>query len=244
MKSTNIRIHENREKLGFAAAEKFIELANNYIRQNNRFTVALSGGSTPQILFEILSEHFRESVDWGKILFFWSDERFVPPEHIDSNAGMARQYLITPLKINSKNVHIVPTESNKPQQAAELYEKTIRDTFACPADMPKFDLILLGLGDDGHTASLFPGTGALREQQKLVTANWVPKFNTWRVTFTFSLLNSAKNIIFIISGENKATVIEEIMNRSKDYPAAKIRPVKGELLWMLDRKAGKLLAQE
>jgi len=244
MKSTNIRVHENREKLGYAAAEKFIELANTYIRQNNRFTVALSGGSTPKILFEILAEHFQESVDWGKILFFWSDERFVPPDHIDSNAGMALKYLINPLKINRKNVHLVPTETNPPQQSAALYEKTIRDTFASPADTPKFDLILLGLGDDGHTASLFPATNALQEKQKLVAANWVPKFNTWRITFTFSLLNSAKNIIFMISGENKAIVIEEIMNRSKDHPAAKVRPVKGELLWMLDREAGKLLAQE
>ena len=244
MKSINIHIHENKEKLGFAAAEKFSELANTYIRQDNRFTVALSGGSTPKILFENLVEHFRESVAWEKVIFFLSDERFVSLDHIDSNAGMAVNYLFNPLNINSQNVHFVRTKSNSPQQAAALYEKTVRDKLTTTADIPMFDLILLGLGDDGHTASLFPGTGALLEQQKLVTANWIPKFNKWRITFTFSLLNSAKNIIFMISGKNKAAVIEKIINRSKDYPAAKVRPVNGELIWMLDRAAGKLLAHE
>ncbi|MBN2411646.1 6-phosphogluconolactonase [candidate division KSB1 bacterium] len=244
MKSINIRIHENKEKLGVAAAEKFIELADTYIRQNNRFTVALSGGSTPKILFKNLVERFRDAVDWNKIILFWSDERYVPPDHIDSNAGMAVHYLINPLNMNSQNIHIVPTESNTPQQAAAKYEKTIRKVFNSTVDIPQFDLVLLGLGDDGHTASLFPGTDALRKKQKLVAANWVPEINKWRITFTFSLLNSAKNIIFLISGENKAAVTEKIVSRTKDYPAAKVQPVNGELIWMLDRAAGRLLAHE
>jgi len=240
-KSINIQIYENSEELSSAAAQKFVELANKYIRQYNKFMVALSGGSTPKIMFRKLIEQFSSAIEWDKICFFWSDERYVPIDHADSNAGMAMHYLFKPLNIKSENIHFVQTELDSPTEAATLYENTIREKVYLSLDIPRFDLILLGLGDDGHTASLFPGTDALREKQKMVSENWIPKLKKWRITFTFSLLNSAKNIIFLISGENKSAVIDEIVNNIKDYPATHVKPVNGEVTWMLDSAAGKLL---
>lgn len=237
---TNCHIHENMTLLGSAAAEQFVALAKEFIQRNGRFTVALSGGSTPQLLFDSLVQHFIGAADWNRVHFYWSDERYVPPEHPDSNAGMALKHLLQPLQIPDHNIHLVPTTFANPAQAAADYEATIRRELP-KAAIPGFDLILLGLGDDGHTASLFPDTAALNARQELVAANWVTKFAKWRITFTFPLLNSAKNIIFLVAGENKAAIIHEILIEKKDYPAARICPINGQLLWFMDKAAAKLI---
>jgi 6-phosphogluconolactonase len=239
---TNCRFYDDVAQLGYAAAEQFIALADEAIRSNNCFNVALSGGSTPKILFQELVNHLATAIDWRLVHFFWSDERFVAPEQPDSNAGMAIAHLLQPLHIPQQNIHLVPTYLAEPAQAAAAYEATIRRKLPESA-IPGFDLILLGLGDDGHTASLFPKTTALDARQELVAANWVTKFNKWRITFTFPLLNSAKNIIFLVAGESKASVIYDIFINNKDCPAARINPVNGQILWLLDKAAGRLILQ-
>jgi len=239
-KFTDCHIYNDVTELSRAAAEQFVILANDSIQRNGRFTVALSGGSTPKVFYNTLVQHFNTAIDWSKILFFWSDERYVPTEHPDSNAGMARQHLLQPLHIPENNIYPAPTMHTDPEQAAIEYETTIRR--ALPGSgIPRFDLILLGLGDDGHTASLFPATTALREQQRLVAANLVTKMSKWRITFTFPLLNSAKNIIFLVAGENKAPIIHDILVNKKDYPATQISPVNGQLFWYMDKPAAGMI---
>lgn len=237
MQKTNIKILNTKEELAKFSAEYIVNLANDYISKNNRFTIALSGGSTPKILYKALVENYKDAVDWSKIDFFWSDERYVPINHDDSNMKLAIDNLFKPLGIHSDNCHFIETSLENPAEAAEKYEKDIQSYFG----KPEFDLILLGLGDDGHTASLFPGTKALDEQNKLVVSNWVEKFNTWRITFTYPLLNVAKNVLFLAGGEGKSTVIKEILEQGKPYPAALVKPDSGDLLWFLDKQAANQL---
>ncbi len=174
--------------------------------------------------------------------FFWSDERYVPFDHPDSNGGMAFSHLLNPMDIGPEHYFPVPTSYPSAAQGAMEYEETIRRYFSSPSHVPSFDLIYLGMGDDGHTASLFPGTKALMENRRLVTANYVDKFQNWRITFTFSLLNQAKNVIFLVGGSDKAGVVKEIhVDNSLKYPAALVKPAAGELLWLLDAEAGKQL---
>lgn len=237
----DIKILDNKASLGLYAADKFVELSERYIRQNGKFNVALSGGSTPKILYDKLVQLYADDVHWNYIDFFWSDERFVPFDHPDSNGGMAFNHLLKPMDIDKARYFPVPTSYPSAAQCAMEYEETIRSYFSAPSTVPAFDLIFLGMGDDGHTASLFPNTKALQENRRLVTANYVDKFETWRITFTFPLLNQAKNVIFLVGGSDKAGVVKEIhKDGSQKYPSAFVKP-KGELLWLLDADAGKEL---
>ncbi|HPG38701.1 MAG TPA: 6-phosphogluconolactonase [bacterium] len=239
-KFTNCHIYNDVNELSCAVAEQFVKLGNDSIQRHGRFTVALSGGSTPKILYNALVQHYNAAIDWSKVWFFWSDERYVQEDHPDSNAGMARQHLLQPLHIPEKNIYPAPTIHTDPVQAATEYENTIHRELP-GSGIPRFELILLGLGDDGHTASLFPETAALHEQQRLVAANLVTKMSKWRITFTFPLLNSAKNIIFLVAGENKARVIHDILVNKKNYPATQICPFNGQLLWYLDKSAAGMI---
>jgi 6-phosphogluconolactonase len=222
-----IRVFENSRELARGAAEHFVALA-----QKDSFTVALSGGSTPKVLYQVLAEEFREQVLWSKVQFFWSDERHVPPDHPDSNYRMAHEALLSRVPVLESNVHRVRSENPSAQEAADEYEKII---------VPRLDLILLGLGTDGHTASIFPGSEVLHETKRLVAAPWVEKLNAYRITMTLPLLNNGASVLFLVSGAEKVEIVKEVLEGPQKYPAQFVQPTNGELIWMLDRDAARNL---
>jgi 6-phosphogluconolactonase len=239
-----IQIFPNVEALTEAAARIFIETGAQSIQERDRFSVALSGGSTPQPLFKFLAKDKPgDDINWEKIHFFWSDERSVPAEHPDSNYGQAFQSLLSQRDIPPQNIHRIKGELD-PQETSLAYQKEISDYFN--GSPPIFDLILLGMGDDGHTASLFPDTEQVKNPTKgiWVAANYVPKLETWRITFTPWLINNAEKVIFLVAGQNKAQALREVLEGSYQpslYPTQLIKPKHGELIWLLDKQAGKEL---
>jgi 6-phosphogluconolactonase len=226
-----------------AAAREFSRLARESVAAKGEFSVALAGGSTPRGAYQILAKEGQE-LPWDRIQVFFGDERAVPPEHADSNYGMARDALLSHVAIPAGNVHRMKGEVEA-VAAAEQYEGIVRRHFGVGnGELPRFDLILLGMGDDGHTASLFPGTDALSETSRLVAANWVKKFQQFRLTFTFPVLNNAAEVMFLIAGPAKAKVIGEIFRQTTPanrYPVQKVKPTAGRLLWLLDRAAAQSL---
>jgi 6-phosphogluconolactonase len=234
-----VRIFGSPQELFHAAAEKFCSLGSSAIQDHGKFTVALSGGSTPRGLHQELVTQFSSSLPWGKVFFFWGDERHVPPDSSDSNYRMAKETLLSKLPIPPENIFRVPAELPDARQAAAKYEQTLQKFFKTATDsMPRFDFILLGMGPDGHTASLFPGTAALQERDHLVVANWVEKLNTFRITFTYPLLNNAACVMFLVSGDEKAEMVRRALkDPAANLPCQKVRPVNGELLWYLDKGA-------
>lgn len=217
----------------------FADMARSSIAARDSFRVALSGGSTPKAMFGALSgETYRDAVDWSRVQVFFSDERFVPPDSAESNFRMANEALLSKVPIPERQVHRVATVDITPQQSASNYEEGIRRVFhAGLDDTPRFDLILLGLGPDGHTASLFPGTEALGEEESLVVPNFVPKFDSWRITFTYRLINAAAVVAFLAQGEEKAERVAQVMSGDRSLPAAGVNPSGGELVWLLDDAA-------
>jgi len=238
-----IRILNTSADLFQTAATEFATLAARSVRSSGRFTVALSGGSTPKSLYALLASGSIPNVPWEKIFLFFGDERFVPPEHPDSNYRMVREAGVIS-KIPENNVHRVPTEASDADSAALAYQQTLRKFFGVrPGEFPRFDLILLGLGPDGHTASLFPGSSALGEERALVVATWVDKFQTYRITLTLPVLNHAVCVMFLVSGADKANIVREVLkNQNANLPSQKVRPANGKLLWLLDQAAGSGLA--
>jgi 6-phosphogluconolactonase len=234
------------EDVSLRAAALFIQLADQRISSAGRFAVALSGGSTPRALYALLaSDQFQPQVPWPQVHVFWGDERCVPPDHSESNYRMAREALLDAVPIPIQNIHRMPGEYADHTRAATEYEQTLKTFFEVPAGkVPRFDLILLGMGDDGHTASLFPGTAALAEQERWVTANYVEKLATHRLTLTVPVINHAANVVFLISGESKASVLREVLEgeyQPQRFPSQFIRPEGGRLLFILDRAAAKEL---
>jgi len=228
------------------AAARFQRLAADRIAAAGRFSVALSGGSTPRALYRLLGEPpFHEAIDWPRVHLFWGDERFVPTDHPESNYRLAQEAFISTVPIPAGNVHPMPTEGSDPNAAAARYEETLRRFFAPPeGEPPRFDLVLLGLGADGHTASLFPGSPALDEDGRLVVAAYVPKLDAWRLTLTPPVLRSARHVIFLVSGTDKASVLREVLEGTYDphrLPAQLVRPQGGELTWLVDEAAASLL---
>lgn len=232
-----IRILKSPEELFEAAAAEFTAQASAAIRARGRFTVALSGGSTPKRLYALLAT--KPNIPWDKIYFFWGDERHVPPDHPESNYRMVYEALLSKVPVPPENIFRVHTEERDAAGAALQYEQTLKDFFQLsPGEFPRFDLILLGMGPDGHTASLFPGSPALNERQRLVVANPVEKFHTDRLTFTFPVLNAAATVMFLASGPDKAPMLHEVLeNSSADLPSQKVQPTNGRLLWLLDSAA-------
>jgi 6-phosphogluconolactonase len=228
------------EELGRRAAEEFTRIAGAATAASGRFSVALSGGNTPRALHTALAgAEFRGNVSWAAVHFFWGDERVVPPDHPDSNYRMAYETLLSKVSVPQENIHRVETELGA-EGAAEAYEKTLRGFFADAGAAPRFDLLLLGIGDDGHTASLFPGSPALHEEKRWVVATYVEKLKSERVTLTLPVLNAAANVIFLVSGKAKAKPARETRSAGSELPAAQVRPA-GKLLWILDRAAAALL---
>jgi 6-phosphogluconolactonase len=238
-----IRQYTDKELVSRAGADEFVRLARAAITSRGRFTVALSGGSTPKRLFELLADKpYRDQVDWPKVEVFWGDERSVPPDNAESNYRMAREAMISKVPLAAEHVHRIEAERADRDQAARDYQATIARVFGVAPNgpPPAFDLILLGMGPDGHTASLFPHTTALKETVPWVVKNFVPKFNTDRLTFTTTLLNRAAHVVFLVAGADKTTVLAEVLEGPPDrdrLPSQLIKP-QGELIWLIDAPAG------
>lgn len=238
-----IRVFADLAELTRAAAEEIARLAESAVAQRGRFTWALSGGSTPRPVYQALaSDPYRERLPWSAIHLFWGDERHVPPDHAESNYRMAREAMIDRAPVPAGNVHRVPAEDPDASRAAAAYESELRSFFGlAPGELPAFDLMLLGIGPDGHTASLFPGGPALRERDRLVVAPWVEKLQTFRITLTPPVLNHSRLSLFLVSGEDKADALRAVIEGEREpdrYPA---QVVEGNVLWMVDRAAASRL---
>jgi len=247
MKGT-LRILDSTEAIAAAAAAEFLPAAQDAVRERGSFSVALAGGATPKSLYAMLAgdPRYRTQIPWDKTFFFFGDERHVPADHPDSNFRMAREILFS--KVTLLPGHVFPIQGEYPDadRTARQYEQTLRDYFHLSAgQLPRFDLILLGLGTDGHTASLFPGTSALREEKRLVVSNWVEKLGASRITLTAPVLNNAALVLFLVQGEEKAFALKAVLDRPRDtehFPAQLIQPANGQLLWLVDKTAARLLS--
>lgn len=244
----DLRIYANGDELSQAAAELFVQRAQAAVARQGRFTVALSGGSTPRPTYERLaSPAVRDAVPWQDTHVFWGDERFVPPDHPDSNYRMALEALLSKVPVPDENVHRMAGEL-PPKTAAQVYAEVLRDVFGLSAgELPRFDLILLGLGGDGHTASLFPGTDVLHEDTKLVAAHYVEKHAAYRLTLTPPVINNAAHVVFVVAGERKADTLQRVLegpHQPETLPAQLARPTDGRLTWLVDEAAAGALERK
>jgi len=231
-----IRVLATKEDLFRNAAEEFAAQALAAVKTRGKFTVALSGGSTPKGMYGLLAGSAYASLPWKQIFFFWGDERHVPPGHSDSNYRMVNEVLLSKIPLPPENIFRIMAEKDA-DDAAREYEQTLLKFFNLgPGQFPRFDLVLLGIGTEGHIASLFPDSSALLEKNRLVVPNWVEKLKTHRITLTLPVLNHAACVTFLIGGKDKAEIVREVLNGVK-VPAALVRPDDGRLLWLLDRDA-------
>jgi 6-phosphogluconolactonase len=225
-----------------AAADMFVELSQAVVAGGGGFNIALSGGSTPRALNELLATSpYRSLVDWSKIHFFWGDERLVPPDDAESNYRMARETLLSHVPVPDIQVHRIPTELGDPEAVAAAYEEELQRVFQLsPGQLPQFDLIFLGMGPDGHTASLFPHTAGLEVTDRLVIANYVPRLAAHRITLTAPVINYAAVVVFLAAGSDKAAALAKVLEGPLDpdeFPAQRISLVDGDLYWLVDRAA-------
>lgn len=238
----NLVIFETTKELFSAAAGTMVEIAAASIARSGRFTIALSGGQTPSELYALLAgPFFRDKISWEKVFVFWGDERCVPPEDERNNAHHAISAWLNKINIPSSHIFPVPVKL-PPEEAAALYEKTIKAFFG--NEEPRFDLILLGLGENGHTASIFPYTKLIHEQHKGVRAFYLEEEKIFRITMTAPLINSSRNVLFLVTGKNKAEILENVLegqSNPEKYPARLIRPADGNLYWFADSAAAGML---
>jgi 6-phosphogluconolactonase len=239
MKPT-VRIFKDLAQLSRAAAEMFVTLAAQAIHERGRFLVALSGGSTPTALYRLLA---RVPIDWTRVQVFWGDERLVPPEDPESSYGQAREVLLKHIPIPSENIHCVASKL-EPDMAAMDYARVLNEFASPPLDWPRFDFVLLGMGEDGHTASLFPGSPIdMTEPVIPVTAHYQGR-PARRVTLTPLVFNAAKQVVFLVTGANKAVTLTWVFNdyySLEQYPAKRIQPTDGKVTWLVDQAAGSAL---
>jgi 6-phosphogluconolactonase len=239
-----IWLYDDYAALSEAAAGIFVQQVRQAAQTKGWFSVALAGGHTPHRTYQLLAQpRHRDRIPWGQIHIFWGDERCVPPDDPRSNARMARQALLSHVTIPPSQIHPIPC-SRSPQVAAEQYEGVLQAFFG--DQPPRFDLVFLGLGENGHTASLFPGTPVLAEQERWVAAVHVAEQDMDRVTLTAPLINQAAVVVFLVSGANKAAVLKEVLEGPSDpdrLPAQLIQPADGELHWLLDQEAASLLTR-
>jgi 6-phosphogluconolactonase len=235
-----VQVFDNPEAVAQAAADRFVQASTEAIAARGRFDVALSGGTTPKRVYQLLaSKDYRNKVDWGRVHIFFGDERCVPMDHPDSNYRMVREALLSQVPIPNENIFPIQGDGD-PKLNAQKYEQQLRKLFK-DSDWPRFDLVFLGLGEDAHTASLFPGTSALHEDKAWVVANWVEKLNTWRITLTVPAINHAARILFLVTGSSKAKPLSAVINGSGNSPAQLINPSNGSLEWLIDKAAAELL---
>jgi 6-phosphogluconolactonase len=223
-----------------AAADRIVDSARNAIRRRGRFRVALSGGSTPPPIYALLAAPPRlGAVDWSRVEFFWADERAVPPGHRESNFGLARASLLTHLRgVKPAAVHRMPADDEDLDAAATRYQAELADSFGVAPDTPRapaLDLIWLGMGRDGHTASLFPGSTALAERRRWVVATWAAAPAAWRMTLTLPIINAARSVMFVATGADKAQPLRAIRDGSRQLPAGRVRA--RSTLWLVDELA-------
>jgi 6-phosphogluconolactonase len=228
------------EAVSQAAAREFVRCATEAINARSKFTVALSGGSTPRRLYQLLADApLRDRLDWGKVEIFWGDERSVPPDHADSNYRMANEAMLSRLPFPPERIHRLQAERSDRDKAAQDYQADIARAFGISptGEPPAFDLILLGMGPDAHTASLFPGSTALGETKKWVVPNWVEKFKTFRLTMTRTIINKARQVLFLVAGRDKAEPLLHVFTGPSNpslYPSQLICPASGQLTWYVD----------
>jgi 6-phosphogluconolactonase len=236
-----LKVYADLNELSRAAAAEFVRLACNAVQAKGMFTVALSGGSTPRALYELLGGELLSKLPCNRMHFFWGDERFVSADDPENNYRAANEAMLSKLNVSAANIHRIPTEASGARQAAEQYEQELRAFFRLsPGELPRFDLMLLGLGGDGHTASLFPGTSAPVEKEKLVVDVWIEKLHASRITLTPPVFNHAVNVIFLVAGADKAATLHSVLKGTYEpdrFPAQVIRPPYGRLVWMVDRAA-------
>ncbi|HSE32474.1 MAG TPA: 6-phosphogluconolactonase [Pyrinomonadaceae bacterium] len=241
-----IKIVADLQELSGVAAKHFARLATEAVLEKARFTVALSGGSTPESFYRLLAnenEPYRAQVRWENIHFFWGDERHVPPDHPDSNYRMANETMLRKLPVPMENVHRIRSELTDAHKAADEYEQTLCEFFKLVGGQyPRFDLVLLGLGSDGHTASIFPNSDVVNERVRLVVATWIENFESYRITLTPPVLESAAAVDFLVSGAEKANALREVLKG--DYhpelsPAQLLRRTRANVLWLVDRPAAR-----
>ncbi|HKV36666.1 MAG TPA: 6-phosphogluconolactonase [Pyrinomonadaceae bacterium] len=231
-----LKVFESPAEVARAAAQFWVNLKPQ--------SVALSGGSTPRALYQLLAdpnEPFREQIAWDKTHFFFTDERHVPPDHPHSNYRMVNEAMFSRVPIPQQNIHRIPAENLVAEDTAKAYENDLRKFFG--EAIPAFDLVLLGLGEEGHTASLFPYSPALKETQHLVVAPWVEKFDSYRITMTLPVLNNGKSVVFLVTGASKAEILREVMKTDKEpdlYPVQAICPTNGAVSWLVDKAAARL----
>lgn len=255
---SQVRVYPDQEELALKAARHFARLADQYVVGCGKFTVALSGGSTPRTMLSLLAAApFHETVPWASVYFFWGDERCVPPHHQDSNYRMAYEALLSKVPVPRENIFRIPAELPDAERAAEQYGATLKEFFVAGpggaktgtaplANLPRFDLVFLGMGPDGHTASLFPQTTALEAGEQVIVANYVEKLNAHRITLTAATINNARNVTFLVAGDDKAEALKNVLEGSYQpevYPSQLIRPRNGTLLWMVDKAAARLLSE-
>lgn len=254
-----LRIFHDFEKLSRHAANLFIEQSNRAIIERDRFLVALNGGNTPRRLFQLLGTEYRDQIEWRKVHVFWGDERCVPPDNPGSNYGQARDVLLSRVPILDSNIHRVKTDPSTrsgrrlgPAEASRDYSLTLKgfvpkDDTSLPLDVPRFDLVYLGMGEDGHTASLFPGSPVhVTESVIPVTAQYQDR-PADRVTMTQLVFNQARMIVFMVTGEKKAIALAEVLSdryNPEKYPAQRIDPKDGELIWLVDDAAASKLPKK
>jgi len=246
--SAEIRTLTTPQELFEAAADEVVHAAKEAVAQRGRFTIALPGGSTPKSLFNLLATNARNVLPWDRTFFFWGDERHVPPTDPDSNYRMAEETMLSRIPVAAGNVFRIAAENPDAAAAAEAYEQTLRKFFQlAPGQVPIFDLILLGMGPDGHTASLFPSSAGLQEKSRLVIANWVEKLKASRLTLTLPVLNAARCVAFLVSGTDKAPALHAVLEEDvvgEQYPSKLIHPVDGKLIWLIDRAAASQLSSK
>lgn len=244
-----IRVLEDLPALAEAAAEEIARRAEDAIASRGRFTIALSGGSTPKPAYARLAEDpYRDRIDWRRVHVFWGDDRHVAPDHPDSNFGMAHDALLSKVPLPPDNIHRMRAEKPDAARAAEEYAWTLRSAFDLDeGQWPRFDIVLMGIGEDAHTASLFPGSDAVRERSQLVIAPWVSSLGTFRITLTLPVFNRAACALFLVSGEEKAEALRAVLEgdlQPDRFPAQAVRPESGDLVWLVDRAAARLLKAE
>ena len=237
--SYNIRVSDNIRTLAEEFSKELVNEINTQLKEKDKINIALSGGNTPKAIFKELAASYKEKLNWEKINLFWGDERCVPPEDSESNYGMTKKHLLDYIKIPSKNINRILGE-NDPHGEAKRYSDIIRNSLNSVNNLPEFEIMLLGLGEDGHTVSIFPNQMELLGSDKICEVAFHPRTKRRRITLSGSVINNSKKIYFLVSGKSKSFAVGEILNKKSDYlnlPAAHIKPVNGELIWFLDKEA-------
>ena len=244
----DVRILTNIDAIGKRAAQDFVQSATQAVSEKGSFTVALAGGSTPKALYSLLASDaaLRSQVPWDKMYVYFGDERSVGPDHADSNFRMATETMLSKVPLKAEQIFRIKGEYKDTDKAAQEYEQVLRTSFKiAEGQFPRFDLVFLGIGNEGHTASLFPGTKALHETKRLVVRNWVGKLYTNRITLTAPAINNAARVIFMITGADKALALKGILEgpyEPEQLPAQLIQPPNGKLVWLVDTVAGGMLS--